>query len=222
MTAEDSYTLARHQMVAEQLATRDITDSRVLEAMREIPRHLFVPEEHRHLAYADGPLPIGENQTISQPYIVALMTQLLELKGGETVLEIGTGSGYQAAILGKLARQVYTIERHEALAQQAASILHELGCTNIVVMTGDGSRGLLAHAPFDAITITAAAPRVLPMLLDQLSEGGHLILPVGGEKGQMLERWTRHGGRFRREEIAPVAFVPLRGKLGWQEKEWKH
>ena len=218
---EDPYTLSRRQMVVEQLIERDITDPRVLQAMSEVPRHLFVPEEHRHLAYADGPLPIGEDQTISQPYIVALMTQLLELQGDETILEIGTGSGYQAAILGKLARIVYTIERHDSLARQAAQTHYELGYENLVVMTGDGSRGLLAHGPFDGILITAAAPHVHPLLLEQLSEGGRLILPTGGERGQMLERWTRHSDHYRHEDITPVAFVPLRGKLGWQEKEWK-
>ncbi len=218
---EDPYTLARDQMVAEQLASRGITDPRVLQAMSEVPRHLFVPEEYREKAYTDGPLPIGEDQTISQPYIVALMTQLLHLKGDETVLEIGTGSGYQAAILGKLARQVYTIERFDPLARHAARTLHALDYTNLVVMTGDGSRGLLAHGPFDSILITAATPRVPLIILEQLTEGGHLVLPLGGEKGQMLERWTRHGNHYHHEDIAPVAFVPLRGKLGWQEKEWR-
>jgi protein-L-isoaspartate(D-aspartate) O-methyltransferase len=218
---EDAYTIARHRMVAEQLVHRGITDPRVLQAMKEVPRHRFVPEEFQEKAYADGPLPIGEDQTISQPFVVALMTQLLALKGEETILEIGTGSGYQAAVLGKLARLVYTIERHDSLAQRAAQILYELDYTNLVVMTGDGSRGLLAHAPFDGIIVTAATPRVPPLLLDQLADGGRLILPTGGEKGQMLERWTRDGDHHHREEITPVAFVPLRGKLGWQEKEWK-
>lgn len=216
-----AFTSTRHRMVDEQLADRGITDPRVLQAMADVPRHLFIPEEHRHLAYADGPLPIGEDQTISQPFIVALMTQLLELRGNEIVLEIGTGSGYQAAILSKLARQVFTIERHDSLARQAAQTLYELGYTNLVVMTGDGSRGLLAHGPFDGILITAAAPRVPSLLLEQLAEGGRLVLPTGGEQGQMLERWTRHGDRYRHEEITPVAFVPLRGKLGWKEQEWK-
>jgi len=217
-----AFIAARHRMVAEQLADRGITDPRLLEAMADVPRHLFVPEEHRHLAYADGPLPIGEDQTISQPFIVALMTQLLELKGDETVLEVGTGSGYQAAILSKLARQVFTIERHDSLARQAAQTVYELGYTNLIVMTGDGSRGLLAHGPFDGILITAATPRVPSLLLEQLAEDGRLVLPTGGEQGQMLERWTRRGNRYRREEITPVAFVPLRGKLGWKEQEWKH
>ena len=219
--APDSYSSARHRMVTEQLIARGITDQRVLQAMTEVPRHLFVAEEFRPQAYADTPLPTGEDQTISQPYIVALMTQLLELKGHETVLEIGTGSGYQAAILGKLARQVYTIERYDTLAQQAAHVLHSLGYENLVVMTGDGSRGLLAHGPFDGILVTAATPRASTILLEQLAEGGRLVLPTGGEKGQMLQRWTRQADRYPREDIIPVAFVPLRGKLGWQETEWK-
>lgn len=227
--SEDPYPSARHRMVAEQLIERGITDPRVLQAMSEVPRHLFVPEEVRDQAYADGPLPIGENQTISQPFIVALMTQLLHLQGHETVLEIGTGSGYQAAILGSLARQVYSIERHEALAEQAARVLQELGYENLVVISGDGSRGLLAHGPYDGIIITAATPRVPKIILEQLADGGRLVLPAGGERGQMLERWTRRdarraggrGSRYKREKILPVAFVPLRGKLGWQEKEWK-
>ena len=216
----DPYTLARHRMVTEQIAARGITDPRVLHAMREVPRHLFVPEAFWDRAYEDGPLPIGEGQTISQPFVVALMTQLLDLTGDETVLEIGTGSGYQAAILGKLARQVYTIERHDSLARQAARILHQLGYENLVVMTGDGSRGMLAHGPFDGILVTAAAPRVPSLLLEQLNDGGRLVLPLGGEKGQILECWVRMGDRFSHEQVTPVAFVPLRGKLGWQEKDW--
>lgn len=221
MPDEAFYTAERHRMVAEQLVARGITAPRVLQAMRAVPRHLFVPEEYRHLAYADGPLPIGEDQTISQPYIVALMTQLLELKGDETVLEIGTGSGYQAAVLGKLARQVYTIEIHDTLARKAARTLQQLGYSNVSVMTGDGSRGLLAHGPFDGILVAAAAPEVRGVLLEQLANGGRLVIPIGGEAGQVLQRWTRRGNHFKREEIAPVAFVPLRGKLGWQEQEWK-
>lgn len=222
---EDPYTSARHKMVAEQLVERGITDPSVIQALSTIPRHLFVPEAVRAQAYDDGPLPIGENQTISQPYIVALMTQLLGLEGFETVLEVGTGSGYQTAILGKLARQVFSIELYEPLAQQATRILHELGYENLVIMTGDGSRGLLAHGPFDAIIITAAAPRVPQILLEQLADGGRLVAPVGGAEGQVLERWTRRdarrGDHFKCEKMIPVAFVPLRGKHGWQEKDWK-
>jgi protein-L-isoaspartate(D-aspartate) O-methyltransferase len=222
---EDPSASARHYMVTEQLLARGITDPRVLDAMSSVPRHLFVPEEFYDQAYADGPLPIGENQTISQPYIVGLMTQLLRLRGDEVVLEIGTGSGYQAAILGKLARQVYSIERHEPLAEHATQVLHELGYDNVVVMTGDGSRGLLAHSPFNGILIAAATPQVPQVILEQLAEGGRLIVPTGGEGGQMLERWTRRdnrrGKRFKHEEIIPVAFVPLRGKLGWHEEDWR-
>lgn len=219
--SEDPYTSARHQMITEQLIGRGIMDTRVLQAMATVPRHRFVPEEHRHLSYVDGPLPIGEDQTISQPFIVALMTQLLALKGDEIILEIGTGSGYQAAILAQLAKQVFTIERHDSLAREAACILNELGYENLVVMTGDGSRGLLAHGPFDGIIVAAAAPKVPSVLLEQLTNGGRLVLPTGGTQGQMLQRWTRRGDRFKHEQITPVAFVPLRGKLGWQEKEWK-
>lgn len=218
---EDFYPTARHSMVKEQLVERGITDPRVIHAMSTVPRHLFIPEEFREHAYADGPLPIGANQTISQPYIVGLMSQLLNLHGDEIVLEIGTGSGYQAAILGKLARQVYSIERHEFLSEQATQVLHELGYENIVIMTGDGSRGLLAHSPFDGILIAAATPEVPQIILDQLAEGGRLIVPTGGPEGQILERWTRHGHRYKREEIIPVAFVPLRGKHGWHEEDWK-
>ncbi|GAB4578898.1 MAG: protein-L-isoaspartate(D-aspartate) O-methyltransferase [Anaerolineales bacterium] len=219
---KDPYASPRHRMVTEQLVARGITDPRVIQAMSSVPRHLFVPEELRAQAYDDGPLAIGENQTISQPYIVALMTELLHLQGHETVLEIGTGSGYQAAILGKLAKQVYSIERHDALARRAALVLHELGYTNLIIMTGDGSRGLLAHSPYEGILITAAAPRVPEILLKQLADGGRLIVPTGGEKGQQLERWTRQGSEFKGEIIIPVAFVPLRGKFGWQENEWRH
>lgn len=218
---ENPYASARHYMVTEQLLARGITDPRVLEAMSALPRHLFVPEEVREHAYADGPLPIGENQTISQPYIVALMTQLLRLEGHETVLEVGTGSGYQTALLCTLARQVFSVERYEALAQRATRILHELGYENLAIMTGDGSRGLLAHGPFDAILITAAAPSVPQTMLEQLAEGGRLVVPVGGAEGQVLERWTRRGRRFKHEKIIPVSFVPLRGKYGWQEQDWQ-
>lgn len=219
--SEDPYASARYQMITDQLVARGITDLRVIQVMSTIPRHIFVLEEFRNQAYTDGPLSIGENQTISQPYIVALMTQLLRLEGHETVLEVGTGSGYQTAILGKLARQVFSIERYEVLAQRATRVLHTLGYENLVIMTGDGSRGLLAHGPFDGIIITAAAPRVPQIMFEQLADGGRLVAPVGGVEGQVLERWTRRGGRFKREKIIPVSFVPLRGKHGWREEDWK-
>jgi protein-L-isoaspartate(D-aspartate) O-methyltransferase len=215
MTEGDAYAEARRRMVTEQLGSRDIRSPRVLEAMLAIPRHRFVPEDERDLAYADAPLPIGYRQTISQPYIVALMSQLLNLSGAERVLEIGTGSGYQAAILASLAGQVYTIERIPELCQQARSVLADLGLENVTIIEGDGTRGLPEHAPFQGIMVTAAAPGVPEPLKEQLSDGGYLVLPVGGRGGQMLERWRRSGDRFDREQIAPVAFVPLIGAHGW-------
>lgn len=208
-------------MVDEQLIERDIRDERVLEAMRAVPRHRFVPLEYRYMAYNDGPLPIGSGQTISQPYIVALMTQLLHLKGDENVLEIGTGSGYQAAVLGYVAKQVHTIERHSELAEGAAGVLQELGLSNVCVHIGDGSLGLREYAPFQAILVTAAAPDVPKALLDQLDEGGRLVVPVGGRMNQFLERWERHGASFEQELLVPVAFVPLRGRYGWNEERWE-
>ncbi len=206
-------------MVEEQLAGRDITDPRVLDAMRSVPREAFVPSDVAHLAYADAPLPIGLRQTISQPYIVALMVQLAELKGDETVLEVGTGSGYQAAILARLARQVYSIEYLAELAEGARQALRRLGVANVEVITGDGSRGLPEHAPYGAIVVAAAAPRAPEPLKEQLADGGALILPVGGRDGQILERWRRKGDDLSRERITGVAFVPLCGEHGWEASE---
>lgn len=215
------YTDERQRMVEEQLIDRNIRDERVLEAMRSVPRHAFVPLEYRHMAYSDGPLPIGSGQTISQPYIVALMTQLLRLKGDENVLEVGTGSGYQAAVLAKLAKQVYTIERYTELADQAAAVLQKLGLNNVRVHIGDGSLGLPEHAPFQAILVTAAAPKVPQSLLEQLDEGGRLVVPVGGRMNQFLELWERRGAKFAQDVLVPVAFVPLRGRHGWKEDSWE-
>lgn len=203
-------------MVEEQLARRDIRDPRVLEAMQNVPRHEFVPPAHRQLAYVDGPLPIGEEQTISQPYIVAVMTQMLELDPEDRVLEVGTGSGYQAAILGYLAREVHSVERYARLAKSAAENLERLGIENVTVHVGDGTRGLPEFAPYEAIVVAAAAPRVPTPLLDQLADGGRLVLPVGPRGGQNLERWIRRGERFSQEVGLPVAFVPLVGEFGWQ------
>jgi protein-L-isoaspartate(D-aspartate) O-methyltransferase len=216
----DEYLVERQRMVEDHLRKRDIHDRRVLEAMVAIPRHYFVPEEHRHLAYVDGPLPIGCGQTISQPYIVALMTQMVALKGDENVLEVGTGSGYQAAILGYLAGQVYTIERHPSLAKQAESVLKTLGYHNVHVLVGDGSLGWPENAPYQAIIVTAAAPKAPQVLLDQLDRDGRLVIPVGGPSYQFLERWRRQGDEFVSEELTPVAFVPLRGKWGWKDEGW--
>lgn len=207
----------RHRMVADQIARRGIDDQRLLQAMRDVPRHEFVPKEQRRSAYIDAPLPIGDRQTISQPYIVALMTSLLELQGDEIVLEVGTGSGYQAAILSCLAQQVYTMERVERLAVEARERLKRLGHENVVVVVGDGTAGLPEFAPYDGILVTAAAPRVPPPLEHQLAEAGRLVLPVGGRLGQVLEVWRCEGDRMISERVTPVAFVPLIGEHAWPE-----
>jgi protein-L-isoaspartate(D-aspartate) O-methyltransferase len=211
----------RERMVTDQIAWRGVKNPRVLAAMRSVPRHCFVPEEHRYLAYSDGPLPIGKGQTISQPYIVAFMSEALELKGEEKVLEVGTGSGYQAAVLGALAREVHTIERHASLAELARQTLAQLGIRNVQVHLGDGSQGLPEEAPFQAIMVTASAPSVPQPLLDQLDEGGRLILPVGSRGGQALELWERSGVRFKHKAVLAVAFVPLRGEYGWADDPWE-
>jgi protein-L-isoaspartate(D-aspartate) O-methyltransferase len=217
MEGQDGLLAARQRMVEEQLRGRDITDARVLAAMIAVPRHLFVPVDMRSFAYSDGPLPIGQGQTISQPYIVALMTQLLELQGAETVLEVGTGSGYQAAVLSHLAEQVYTVERSGELADLAREVLESLGTKNVIVRQGDGSGGLPEFAPFHGVIVTAAAPKVPRPLLDQLTSDGRLVLPVGGRDGQVLERWRRDRDEFHVERVAPVAFVPLIGAHGWPD-----
>ncbi len=220
MADEAYYADLREYMVKEQIISRGIHNMRVLKALRLVPRHLFVPEEYANIAYSDGPLPIGHGQTISQPYIVALMTELLELEGEENVLEVGTGSGYQAALLAKLSKQVHTVERYEALAEKAESLLMHLGCNNVMVHVGDGSMGMPDYAPYEAIMVTAAAPRVPQPLFDQLADEGRLVIPEGGAGGQVLNRWRKLGGKYDQEHIAPVAFVPLRGEHGWKEDNW--
>jgi protein-L-isoaspartate(D-aspartate) O-methyltransferase len=205
---------ARRSMVAYQLRGRGISDRRVLEAFASIPRHLFVPEEVRGLAYEDHPHRIGHKQTISQPYIVAYMTESLKLTGTERVLEVGTGSGYQAAILSRLAREVHTVELIPALAERAQKILDELEITNVFVHAGDGSKGWDEAAPYDAITVAAGGPRVPKSLLDQLADGGRMILPVGKLGAQYLELWQREGEDFSKKTLFPVAFVPLKGEEG--------
>ena len=221
MDEDTFYADERQRMVEEQLIDRNIRDERVLEAMRTVPRHAFVPLEYRHMAYSDCPLPIGSGQTISQPYIVALMTQMLRLNGDECVLEVGTGSGYQAAVLARLVKQVHTVERYAELAEQAAAVLHSLGLDNVHVHIGDGSLGLPELAPFQSIIVTAAAPEVPPTLLEQLDEGGRLVVPVGGRMNQFLELWERRGAKFEQDVLVPVAFVPLRGRHGWKEDSWE-
>jgi protein-L-isoaspartate(D-aspartate) O-methyltransferase len=216
MDNEETYARERDAMIDHQLLSRGIQDVRVLAAMRSVPRHRFILPEYLSYAYSDGPLPIPCGQTISQPYIVAYMTELLHLKGDETVLEIGAGSGYQAAVLACLARQVHSIERHPDLAHHAESILQELGYTNVTVHTGDGSLGLIELAPFDAIIVSAAAPRAPQALLDQLAQTGRLVIPVGERGGQVLELWERKEDQLTSEAVLPVAFVPLVGKYGWK------
>ncbi len=198
----------RGRMVEEQIKIRGIKDRRVLEAMRKVERHRFVPGHLRHLAYADYPLPIGEEQTISQPYIVALMTELLALKGTERILEIGTGSGYQAAILAELAKEVYTIEILEPLARQSERLLKELNYTNVKVKHGDGFLGWPEFAPFDGIIVTCAPDKIPPPLLEQLAEGGSLVIPVG-VLWQDLKLVRKSKGRIREEDVIPVRFVPM-------------
>ncbi len=208
-------------MVRDQIERRGIKHKGVLAAMLKIPRHQFVPMEYQSEAYADHPLPIGFGQTISQPYIVALMTELLHPNPQDCVLEIGTGSGYQAAILSQLVAQVHTIDRHAELVKQAQSVTEKLGLTNIQFHNGDGSLGLPEHAPYDAILITAAAPRIPQPVLSQLKVGGRLILPVGARSHQTLERWVRTSeDSFEHNLDIPVSFVPLLGEFGWSESDW--
>jgi protein-L-isoaspartate(D-aspartate) O-methyltransferase len=212
---EHDYTSARLVMVRSQLQRRGITDERVLQAMREVPRHLFVPPEWRHEAYSDRPLPIGDDQTISQPYMVAIMTQSLALQGHEHVLEIGTGSGYQAAVLSRLAAHVSSIEYFADLADSARALLQHLGYTNIEVTVGDGGLGHPAQAPYEGIIVAAAAPHVPQPLLTQLAEGGRLVIPVGRATSQELLIITRRGDDYAQEHSIPCRFVPLLGEEGW-------
>jgi len=215
MVPEDEYVLMRKRMVAEQIAARGIRDARVLAAMGSIPRHCFIPPDTLGWAYADGALPIGYGQTISQPYIVALMTELLELEPKDCVLEVGCGSGYQAAVLAELAAEVHTIELIPELAQQAEKTLAGLGYTHVHVHIGDGSPGWLEAAPYDRILVSAAAPQVPKALLEQLAERGQLVIPVGSRSVQQLEIWRRARQEFNRRAGQEVCFVPLCGQFGW-------
>jgi protein-L-isoaspartate(D-aspartate) O-methyltransferase len=206
----------RERMVEEQLVRRGIVDERVLDAMGRVPRHRFVEEALRDRAYGDHPLPIGENQTISQPYVVAVMTRLLRLRGPEKVLEVGTGSGYQTAVLASLARRVCSVERLMGLAIRARRILEELGYTNAVVKTADGTYGWPDEAPFDRILVTAGAPSVPVPLLQQLAEGGRLVVPVGGPQSQILQVVEKVDGQVRVSAEGDCTFVKLVGKYGWE------
>jgi len=212
--AGDLYALKRQQMVERDIRDRGLGDPVVLKVMGKVPRHLFVDESLRSQAYEDNPLPIGEGQTISQPYVVALMTAALRLGSGDRVLEIGTGSGYQAAVLAEIVKEVYTIEIRKSLADRAAEKLAELGYRNVQVKWGDGYFGWEEHAPFDAIIITAAANHIPPSLIKQLKEGGRLIVPLGSTVYfQALTLATKRRGELDVEQMSPVAFVPMIGEV---------
>jgi len=208
----DDYASERAEMVNRQIAGRDVSDERVLAAMRKVPRHEFVPESERRSAYHDTPLPIGEGQTISQPYIVALMTELARPASNHRVLEVGTGSGYQAAVLAEIVGHVYSIEIEETLAQRASAVLKKLGYDNITVRSGDGYSGWSEHAPFDIIVITAAPDHVPAPLIEQLKPGGRMVVPVGPiASTQQLRVLTKDAsGKVTSKDVAPVRFVPLR------------
>jgi protein-L-isoaspartate(D-aspartate) O-methyltransferase len=216
----DKFERQRNRMVKTQIMRRGLKNPRLLTAFESVPRHLFVPESYRYAAYDDSPLPIGHSQTISQPYIVALMTDLLKLDGDERVLEVGTGSGYQASILAMMAKEVHTVEFVPELAAQADKLLKELGMDNVQVHIGDGSLGWPEAAPYGGILVAAAAPEAPRALLQQLEDGGHLVLPVGGRGTQNLEVWERKGDDFHSKIETAVAFVPLRGQQGWDRKNW--
>lgn len=208
------YADARRNMVRDQIRARGIRDARVLEAMGKIPRHLFIPEPYRHLAYDDRPVPIGEGQTISQPFIVALMTSELDVDPDDRVLEIGTGSGYQAAVLAELAREVYTVEIVDPLARRARDTLATMGYANILVKSGDGFYGWGEHAPFDAIIVTCAAPSIPERLVEQLEVGGRMILPLGDDPFfQSLTVVTKRRDGFDKRSITGVVFVPMTGEI---------
>jgi protein-L-isoaspartate(D-aspartate) O-methyltransferase len=212
--SQEEYLAARQRMVKEQIAARGVLDPRLLAVMESVPRHHFVSSDERTWAYEDGPLSIGHGQTISQPYIVALMTELLELQPTDRVLEIGTGCGYQAAVLGKLAAEVHTVEILPELAAQAGKTLSDLSYTNVHVHTSDGSLGWTEAAPYNGILVAAAAPSAPQPLLDQLAEGGRLVIPVGNRSIQNLEVWKRTGQKFNCQTNLAVCFVPLRGDFG--------
>jgi protein-L-isoaspartate(D-aspartate) O-methyltransferase len=213
-SAKDSYLAARQRMVSEDIQKRGIDDQRVLQTMLRVERHLFVPESYRSMAYADRPLPIGEGQTISQPYIVALMTYHLHLTPEDRVLEIGTGSGYQAAVLAELTKEVYSLEIIEQLASTAQERLQTLGYKNVWVKNGDGFYGWPEHAPYDAIMVTCATRTIPERLVEQLGEGGRMILPLGDKPfHQSLTLITKREGKIERQPLADVVFVPMTGEI---------
>jgi protein-L-isoaspartate(D-aspartate) O-methyltransferase len=217
----DEFAAARRAMVEDQVRRRGVASPRVLEALLSVPRHEFVPVEFQADAYADKPLPIGEGQTISQPFMVGAMTEALELTGSERVLEIGTGSGYQAAVLSLLAREVISIESHTSLALAAQERLARFGYANVHVHNGDGSLGFADCAPYDAILITAAAPEIPPLLASQLCDGGRLVIPVGSQENQELLQARKAGGVLHTRVLFDCKFVPLLGRYGWKRPDRK-
>jgi protein-L-isoaspartate(D-aspartate) O-methyltransferase len=212
-----NYEGARQKMLDSQIRARDVRDARVLEAIRKVPRHLFVEEALRDRAYLDKALPIGEKQTISQPYMVGLMTEALALKGTEKVLEIGTGSGYQTAVLAELAAQVFSLEKIRSLSIRARAILDELQYYNVALHVGDGTLGWSDHAPYDAILVTAGSPGVPKPLIEQLAVGGRLVIPLGDEQSQALKRIRRTETGLEEEDLGECRFVKLWGKYGWAD-----
>jgi protein-L-isoaspartate(D-aspartate) O-methyltransferase len=211
------FSARRERMVERQLRGRGIADERVLAAMGEVPRELFVPAQLRHRAYADSALAIGGEQTISQPFMVATICQAMELRGGEAVLEVGTGSGYSAAVLSLLAGRVLSVERDAALSRGAAAALKRFGAAGVELLVGDGSVGVRSRAPFEAIAVHATAPAPPPALLDQLADGGRLVVPIAAERDDVLTVLRRRGDACEREPLGPCRFVPLVGKEGFAE-----
>jgi protein-L-isoaspartate(D-aspartate) O-methyltransferase len=211
----DSFLAQRRSMVESQLRARGIKDERVLAAMLHVLRHEFVSEEYRDQVYEDHPVPIGQGQTLSQPYIVAIMLEALVLNPSDAVLEVGTGSGYQTALLSELTRQVFSVERHALLARAAEAMLTRLGYNNVEVVIGDGSKGLPERAPFDAIVVSAAAPQIPPALLEHLREGGRMVIPVGPSHAQELQLVRKHGGQPMVTSLEGCRFVPLIGSEGY-------
>ena len=217
-----TYVTQREAMVRDQIARRGIHNPALLAAINSVPRHLFVAPEYRSLAYEDRPLPIGFGQTISQPYIVAYMTEIAQPAPTDKVLEIGGGSGYQAAVLSRLTAEIFSVERIPELAQQAKRLLQRLKYNNVTIIHGDGTLGVAAHAPFDIIILTAAAPQLPEPLIEQLNPGGRIILPVGNRSQQVLQRWRKQAdGSLESEDLFTVSFVPLRGFWGWHPDDWE-
>ena len=215
---EDQFVALRDRMVDQQIRARGVVDPRVLAAVRQVPRHLFIPQHLWDQAYNDYPLPIGADQTISQPYIVALMTEILEVKETDRILELGTGSGYQAAILAELAAQVFSIDRMGDLARHAKEMLDSLGYKNVQIRVGDGTLGWPEESPFDAIMVTAAAPMIPARLVGQLKDGGGLVIPVGDRYSQLLQVIVKSGETTEETPLCRCVFVPLIGRNGWEEE----